>query len=83
MKSRQGRFLKPEKLQNQTNDGKGKEKDKVSEEKKRNRREKSNGCTLSFIIATLEIVFGRKKLLDAKGPFGDNVFKNPARYIAF
>ena len=36
---------------------------------------------LVFIIATLEIVFGRKKLLDAKGPFGDNVFKNPARYI--
>ena len=36
---------------------------------------------LVFIIATLEIVFGRKKLLDAKGPFGDNVFKNPARYM--
>ena len=36
---------------------------------------------LVFIIATLEIVFGRKKLLDAKGPFGDDVFKNPARYI--
>ena len=30
---------------------------------------------LVFIIATLEIVFGRKKLLDAKGPFGDNFFK--------
>ena len=36
---------------------------------------------LVFIIATLVIVFGRKKLLDAEGPFGDNVFKNPARYI--
>ena len=35
---------------------------------------------LVFIIATLEIVFGRKKLLDAKGPFGDSVFKAPARY---
>ena len=32
-----------------------------------------------FIIATLKIVFGRKKLLDAKGLFGDNVIKNPAR----
>ena len=32
-------------------------------------------------MATLEIVFCRKKLLDAKGPFGDNVIKNPARYI--
>ena len=45
------------------------------------RREKSNGCSLSFIIATLEIVFGRKKVLDAKGQFGNNVIKNPARYI--
>ena len=36
---------------------------------------------LAFIGATLEIVFGQnKKLLDGKGPFGDNVFKNPARY---
>ena len=35
---------------------------------------------LVFIIATLEIVFGRKKLLEAKGLFGDNVIKNPARY---
>ena len=25
------------------------------------------------------IVFGRKKLLDAKGPFRNNVIKNPAR----
>ena len=38
---------------------------------------------LVFIIATLEIVFGWKKLLDAKGPFGDNVIKNPARYILY
>ena len=35
---------------------------------------------LVFIIATLAIVFGTKKLLDAKGPSGDNVFKNPARF---
>ena len=34
---------------------------------------------LVFIIATLERVFGRKKLLDAKGAFGDNVFNNQAR----
>ena len=35
---------------------------------------------LVFIMATLEIVFGRKKkLLDGiLGPFGGNVFKNPA-----
>ena len=37
---------------------------------------------LIFIMATLEIVFGRKKkLLDAKGPFGGDVFKNPARHM--
>ena len=42
--------------------------------------EKGNGCTLSFYI-TLEILFGQnKKLLDGKGPFGDNVVKNPPRY---
>ena len=28
------------------------------------------------------LVFGLKKLLDAKGPFGDNVFKNPAGRLA-
>ena len=33
---------------------------------------------LVFILATLES-FWPKKLLDAKDPFGDNVFKNPAR----
>ena len=30
---------------------------------------------LVFIIAALEKVFGRQKLLDAKGPSGDNVIK--------
>ena len=46
------------------------------EEKKRN-----NGCSLcSFYSGYLEIVFDRK-LLDGKGPFGDNVSKNPARYM--
>ena len=32
---------------------------------------------LGFTMATL----ADKKLLDAKGPFGGNVIKNPARYI--
>ena len=36
---------------------------------------------LVFIIPSLEIVLAEKRLLDAKGPFGDNVIKNPARYI--
>ena len=30
---------------------------------------------LVFIMATLE-----KKMFEAKGPFGDNVIKNPGRY---
>ena len=34
---------------------------------------------LVFKIATLAIVFGRKKLLEAKGPFCNNIIKNPAR----
>ena len=41
---------------------------------------KAMAALLVFIIATLEIVFGRKKLLESKGPLGDNVIKNPARH---
>ena len=33
------------------------------------------------LLANVEIVFGRKKLLDTKAPFRDNGFKNPVRYI--
>ena len=39
---------------------------------------KSNGCSLSFYDSYFG-VFGRKKLSDAKGPSGDNIFKNRAR----
>ena len=75
-KASKGRFLNPEKFQNHSNEGKGKEKNKERGEEK-----KAMVALLGFIIATLEIIFGRKKLLDAKGSFGDNVIKNPARYI--
>ena len=34
---------------------------------------------VAFIIATLEIIFGRETQLDETGPFGYNVFKTPAR----
>ena len=44
-------------------------------EKERRRREKVMVALLVFIIAT----FWPKKLSDAKGPSGDNVFKNRAR----
>ena len=36
---------------------------------------------LLIFITAYNGYFGRKKLLDAKGPFGSNVFKNPARYL--
>ena len=80
-KASKGTFLKPEKLQNHSNEGKGKEKEEERGEGKEEKKKKAMVALLVFIIATLEIVFGRKKLLDAKGPFGDDVFKNPARYI--
>ena len=64
-------FLKPEKRQNHSNEGKRTEK----------KKKKAMVALLVFIIATLEITFGRKKLFDTKGPFGDNVIKNPARHI--
>ena len=52
-----------------------------SEEKERRRRKKSNGYTFSYYNSYFGDSFWPKKLLDAKGPFGDNVFKNPARYM--
>ena len=45
-------------------------------EGKEEKKKKAMVAPLVFIIATSEI-FGRK-LFDAKGPFGDNVIKNPA-----
>ena len=69
------RFIKPEKLQNHSNEGKGKEK-----KKERGEEKKAMVALLVFIMATLTIVFGRKKLLDPNGPFGGNIIKNPARY---
>ena len=68
-KASKGRFRKPQKLQNHSNPA-----------KEKRRRQKSNGCTLNFYNSYFED-FGRKKLWDVKGPVGDNVFKNPARYI--
>ena len=64
-KASKDRFLEPE--------GKGKEKKKDRGEGNKDKK-KSNGCTLSFYNKTEQ-----KNLLDAKGSFGDNVIKNPAR----
>ena len=43
-----GRFLKPDKLQNHSNEVKGKEKKKSDEKERRRREKKSNGCAVSF-----------------------------------
>ena len=62
---------------------KEKERRKIKDkEKEMRRRERRNGCTLSFYNS----YFGRKKkkekkLLDAKVPFGCKVFKNLGSYI--
>ena len=77
-KRQKGRFRKPEKLQNHSNEGKRKEKKKERGEGKEKRKKQwlhsefSNGYFGYF---------RPKKLLDAKGQFGDNVIKNPARNI--
>ena len=76
MKRRQkAGFLSPtEKLQNHGNKGKGKEKKKErGEGNKGGKEKKTMVALLVFLIATLE--------KSKKGPFGDNVIKNPARLI--
>ena len=59
---------------------KEKERRKVRGEGKEAKKIKAMVALLVFIIATFS-AFGRKELFDAKGPFGDNVIKNPARSI--
>ena len=63
-KASKGTFLKPEKLQNHSNEGKGKEKKKSARRSKGGEEKKVMVALLVFIIATLEIVFGRNKLWD-------------------
>ena len=58
-----GRIFGPDKLQNQSNEGNGKEKKKERGGGKEEKRKKK-GCTLSFYNS----FFGEKKLLAAKGP---------------
>ena len=57
-KASKGTFLKPEKLQNHSNEEKGKEKKKERGEGKEEKKEKSSGCTLSF---RPEKTVGRKR----------------------
>ena len=79
-----GGFLGP--ISSKINVAKEKErrKRKSEEEEGRRRDKKSNGCTLSFSNVYFEdFLTENKKLLKGKGPFGGNVFKNPARYTYY
>ena len=76
-----GTFRKPEKLQNHGNEGKGKEKRKERGEGKEEKKRK-DGCTISFYDSYFEDCLWPKKPFDAKGLFGDDVIKNPARHIS-
>ena len=69
--------LKPEKLQNRSNEEKGKDKKKEKGEGKEDKKKKENNCcTPSFSNS----YFGEVETsFHTKGPFGDNVIKNPAR----
>ena len=70
-------FFKPEKLQNHSDEGEGKEKKKERGEGKEEKKKKSNGCTLRFYNSYFGDSFWPKKLFDTKGPFGDNAIKTP------
>ena len=74
-KKREKARFEPEKLQKKT--------EKARRRKGGEQKKKTMVALLIFVIATLEKVFDRKKLLDTKGLFGDNVIKNPARYIHY
>ena len=69
-----GKFLWRDKLQDHTNKGKERRKRRSKEEERRVRKQTNKKKqwlhSYSFYI----------KLLDGKGPFASNAFKNPARY---
>ena len=54
-----------------------------SKEKETRRKEKAMVALVVFIMATLQIVLGRKKLLGTKGPCGGNVSKSHTGQPAF
>ena len=73
-KASKGRLFGPYKLQKNTK--KRKRKGKKTRWKKGGEQKKAMVALLVFVMAPLKIVFARKKLFDAKGPFGGNAFKN-------
>ena len=74
-----GRLSGRDKLQNHTNEGKGKEKKKRASRKKGG-EEKKHGCTLGFYKGYFGVFGRKKKCWIQKVHFsGGNGFKNPAR----
>ena len=65
-------FFRPDKLQDHTNKGKERRKRRSKEEEGRGRKTKKKQWLHSYSFYI--------KLLDGKGPFASNAFKNPARY---
>ena len=81
-KASKGRFLKPENGSKITvTKEKERRKRKSEEIRKGGEEKKAMVALLVFIMSYFGYSFWPKKLLDGKGPFDDNVFKNPARYI--
>ena len=52
-----------------------------SVEREKRRREKSNSYTLNLYNSYWTFCV-QQKTVGPKGPIGDNVFKNPARYVS-
>ena len=75
-KALKGGFLGPDKLRTHTNERKGKEKKKERARRKKGGEEKK---AMVALLVSIMAILG-KKLLDTKGPFGGNVFKNLARH---
>ena len=65
-KGLKGRFLGPDKLQDLTNEGNGKEKKKEREGRYRGEEKKAMVALLVFIMATLKMLFSRKKTVGCK-----------------
>ena len=80
-KSSKGRFFNPDKLQNHTNEGKGKGKKKEPGGRKEEKRKKQwlHSWFLEWLL--WRSFLAENKLLGGRGLFGDKVFKNLARCL--
>ena len=80
-KEPKGRVFSARLARNHTSQEKGKEKKKERGGRKVKKRKKKQWLHSDFLYWLPWRVFARKKkkMLDGRGPFGGNVFKNPAR----